>query len=88
MITGDVDDFGTRLDRRFDASEARILSRFESLIRDFEAHVLEAFYVYAETSQRRLTIVEREISALKDGVAIVESRLTEVEKRLNMPPAA
>jgi len=35
-----------------------------------------------------MTETERETAALKDRLATVESRLMEVEKRLNMPPAA
>ena len=53
-----------------------------------ETKLLNAFYSFAGSNQRRLTETERDAVGLKDRLAIVESRLTEVEKRLNMPPAA
>lgn len=58
------------------------------MIHDSETRLLQTFCSFAETNQRRLTDAERESFALKDRLASVESRLTEVEKRLNMPPAA
>ena len=58
------------------------------IVRDSETRLLNAFYTFAESNQKRPTENERDSSGLKDRLAIVESRLTEVEKRLNMPPAA
>jgi hypothetical protein len=57
-------------------------------IRDSETKLLKALYTFAESNQARLTANERETAALKDRLAIVESRLTEIEKKLNLPPAA
>ena len=56
------------------------------LIRDSETRLLQAFYSFAETNQKRLTEVEREAAAVKERLALIEGRLTDVEKRLNMPP--
>lgn len=56
-------------------------------LRDNETKLLKAFYSFAETNQQRLTATERDAAAMKDRLAMVETRLTEVEKRLNMPPA-
>lgn len=58
------------------------------VIRDSETKLLNAFYTFAESNQARLTANENETAALKQRIAILESRLTEVEKRLNLPPAA
>lgn len=55
-------------------------------LRDSETKLLQAFYTFAESNQKRLSEVERENAGLKDRLATFESRLTEVEKRLNMPP--
>jgi division protein CdvB (Snf7/Vps24/ESCRT-III family) len=66
------------------ASEERVVET----MRDIQTEMLKAFYSFAETNQKRLTEAEREAAALKDRLATVESRLMEVEKRLNMPPAA
>ena len=70
-------------------SEARC--RHEELkaeIRDSGTRLLNVFYSIAEPSQQRLAALERESAALKSRLTTVESCLTEVEKRLNIPPAA
>jgi hypothetical protein len=72
-----------RLNQRMEEREERLTETF----RDMQTELLKAFYAVAETNQRRLTDAEREAAALKDRMAIMESRLTQVEKRLNMPPA-
>src|SRR5437763_4842653 len=56
--------------------------------RDTETRLLEAFYSFAKTNQARQTGTEQETAALRERLAIVESRLTDVERRLNTPPAA
>ena len=55
-------------------------------IRDSETKLLQAFYIYAESNQKRLASIESESAALKSRLSTVEDRLTDVEKRLNMPP--
>ena len=55
---------------------------------DRETKLLQAFYSYAESNQKRISAVEEENAALKSRLATIENRLTEVERRLNMPPAA
>ena len=57
-------------------------------LRDSETKLLKAFYTYAESNQKRMAAVETETSALKSRLATIEDRLTDVERRLNMPPAA
>jgi hypothetical protein len=56
--------------------------------RDMQTEVIRAFYGFADGNHKRVSEVERESAGLKDRLAIIESRLMEVEKRLNMPPAA
>jgi hypothetical protein len=53
-----------------------------------ETRLLQGFYNYAESNQKRVTGAEEENAVLKSRLATLEMRLTEVEKRLNMPPAA
>jgi hypothetical protein len=53
--------------------------------RDGETRLLEAFYTFAKTNQARLTAHDQETAALKERLAIVESRLTEVERKVNFP---
>ncbi len=55
-------------------------------IHDTETRLLRAFYNFAETNQKRLAEVERTELVIVDRLATMERRLTEVEKRLNLPP--
>ena len=57
-------------------------------IHDSETRLLKAFYAFAESNQQRLAQVEGNTTAVISRLATLESRITEVEKRLNMPPAA
>jgi hypothetical protein len=57
-------------------------------IRDSETKLLQAFYSFAESNQQRLALVEGNTNAVIVRLATLETRLLEVEKRLNMPPAA
>jgi 4-hydroxyphenylpyruvate dioxygenase-like putative hemolysin len=57
-------------------------------IHESETRLLKAFYTFAESNQQRLTQVEGNATAVNARLATLESRITEVEKRLNMPPAA
>lgn len=57
-------------------------------IRDSETKLLQAFYSFAESNQQRLALVEGNSNAVIVRLATLETRLLEVEKRLNMPPAA
>ena len=56
--------------------------------RDIQTELLKAFYAFAETNQNRLTENERVTAALRERMSMLESRLIQVEKRLNIPPAA
>ena len=56
--------------------------------RDTETRLLEAFYAFAKTNQARQSATDQETAAIKERLAIVESRLIDVERRLNTPPAA
>lgn len=74
-----------------DEVTARIGHAYEDLIErisDTETKLLNAFYTFAESNQARLTSNEREATAMRERLAILERRITEVEKRLNLPPAA
>lgn len=57
-------------------------------IRDTETKLLTAFYDFAKANQQRLSELEGSDAALKRRIGSLEDRLLEVEKRLNMPPAA
>ena len=57
-------------------------------ITDSETRILKAFYAYAETNQARMAQVEGNVAGVVHRVHALEERLLQVEKRLNMPPAA
>lgn len=57
-------------------------------MRDGQTELLKAFYNFARTNDERSTATENEAASLKKRLAILESRVTGVEIRLNMPPAA
>ena len=57
-------------------------------IRDSETKLLTAFYDFAKVNQTRLSELEGTDAVLKRRIGSIEDRLLEVEKRLNMPPAA
>jgi hypothetical protein len=80
-----------RLKTDMTALEKRLLQKMDDLTEDFrdmQTEMLKAFYAFAETNQARLTATERDTAALKERVSMMESRLIQVEKRLNMPPGA
>ena len=68
--------------------EKSLREEFLEAIHDTETRLLRAFYDFAETNQKRLGEVERTGLVIFDRLATMERRITEVEKRLNMPPAS
>ena len=58
------------------------------VMRDTETKLLRAFYNFAESNQKRLSEVERTDLGILERLGTIERRVTEVEKRLNMPPTS
>jgi predicted nucleic acid-binding Zn-ribbon protein len=81
-----------RLDQRFegrmDAQEQRMKDFVREANREMETRLLQAFYGFAETNNRRLEQMEGTAATLTNRVSTLEDRILRVEKRLNMPPAA
>ena len=63
-------------------SEDRVMER----LRDLETKLLNAFYGYAKSNDKRVLETEGNEAVLRSRVATLETRLTDVEHRLNMPP--
>jgi hypothetical protein len=63
-------------------SEDRVMER----LRDIETKLLNAFYGYAKSNDKRVLETEGNEAVLRSRVATLETRLTDVEHRLNMPP--
>jgi hypothetical protein len=78
----------SRFDGKLDTLEQRMLDRMGGLIHDSETRLLQAFYSFAETNNKRLAQFEATDVLLLTRVTTLESRVLEVEKRLNIPPAA
>ncbi|MGD0001887.1 MAG: hypothetical protein ABSE21_17450 [Bryobacteraceae bacterium] len=57
-------------------------------MRDVQTELLRAFYSYAQSADTKLKEGEIADFTIRQRVTTVESRLTEIEKRLNLPPAA
>jgi hypothetical protein len=85
-------DLETRLeahiDGLMDAREQRIVERIGSLIHERETRLLQAFYGLAEATNKRFDQIDGNTAIFLNRLGTVENRLLEVEKRLNIPPAA
>lgn len=57
-------------------------------VSDTQTEVLRAFYSFAQTNNKRVLEVEENEAALRGRVGTLEDRVLEIEKRLNLPPAA
>ena len=77
-----------RFQGRLDTVEMRLRDYVVLAIRETETHMLQAFYSYAEASDKHLRQHDADISMLLSRLGSLESRVTAVEKRLNIPPAS
>lgn len=57
-------------------------------IQDSETRILKAIYGYTETITARQNSGTKRLAEFEERLVITERRLLEVEKRLNLPPAA
>jgi hypothetical protein len=62
--------------------------RLTEVFRDGQTELLKAFYSFATSAEARFKDAETSDIALRQRLSAVEARVTEVEKRLNFPPAA
>lgn len=65
-----------------------VVERLLGAVHDAETRVLNAFYGFAQTNQKRMTLLEGTESNMISRLGTVESRILEIERRLNIPPAA
>ena len=59
-----------------------------SAVTTAETRLLNAFYGYADTNNKRMVSVESSQDHLRSRISSVEDRLLAVERKLNMPPAS
>ena len=55
-------------------------------IADSETRLLQAFYAYAESNNKRMIQNEGNTAAFLNRIGALENRVLDIEKRLNMPP--
>lgn len=60
--------------------------RLAEAIHDSETRILKALYGYTQTVDLRLTENKMHQESLEKRVLVLESRILEVEKRVNFPP--
>lgn len=77
-----------RFEGRMDVLEQRLTDRFTDALRDTETKILQAFYGFAETNNKRLVQGEAATAMVVSRLTTIERRVLEIEKRLNMPPTA
>ena len=80
--------FEQRIEGKLDAFGQRILDRVGELIRDSETRLLQAFYGFAEATNKRFNQIDGNVAIFINRLGTLESRILELEKRLNIPPAA
>ena len=88
---GDLANLEEKFDQKFDQLRAEMNHGYADLaerMHDSETRLLKAFYDFAQSNQRRMTEIETSESSMRSRLATIEDRLLQVEKRLNMPPAA
>jgi hypothetical protein len=75
----------------FEQLRSEMRARHDDLkkaIRHREARILQVFHSFAESNQQRIAPWEGNVTTVIARLATLETRMLEVEKRLNMPPAA
>ena len=85
-IEAKLDAFAARLEGKLDALEARIRDQIRSAIQDFETNLLKAIYGYTETMTLRQDGVTKRVGEFEERLMVVERRVLELERRLNLPP--
>jgi hypothetical protein len=80
LLRGESEQLRSEMNHQFDD--------LKETVRDIQTEILKAFYGYTQTTDAKLKESDQADYALRQRLTVVESRLLEVEKRLNMPPAA
>ncbi|MBI4460433.1 MAG: hypothetical protein HY648_10295 [Acidobacteria bacterium] len=83
-------DYATKTDLRVLRDELKgdisaVGDELREAIHDSETRLLKAFYEYAESNRLRIVLVETATTTLTKRLDIVEGRLMNIEKKLNLP---
>ena len=88
---GHLDDLEARLKERYDILRSEMRHLHHGVVErlgDTETRLLKEFYNFGQSNNKRITEVEGNEAALRSRLATIEDRLLEVERRLDLPPAA
>jgi hypothetical protein len=85
---GDLLDLREELRRDFTQGLSNLREELVEAIHDGQTEVLRAFYGFTQIVQARFTQQDETEVSLKRRMTTLESRILEIEKRLNMPPSA
>jgi DNA repair exonuclease SbcCD ATPase subunit len=86
-----IEQLDQKIDRKIEQLRSEVNHGYNELtetIRDSETKLLQAFYGYAASNDKRLTQNEANVAVFLSRISTLESRVMEIEKRLNFPPAA
>jgi hypothetical protein len=75
------------LEQKFSGQLSGLKDELVEAIRDSQTEVLRAFYGFSQTVLDRFKEEDQTEAGLKRRMATIESRIFEIEKRLNMPPS-
>jgi hypothetical protein len=88
---GDLADLESRLKESIEILRSEMNHQYRELVErisDTQTEVLRAFYSFAQTNNKRVLEVEGNEAALRGRLGTLEDRVLDIEKRLNLPPAA
>jgi hypothetical protein len=95
---GDIADLEQKFEQKFEQVRGEIdqlrgevnhgYADLAERISDTETRLLKAFYDFAQSHQKRMTEIELSETSMRSRLDTIEDRVLQIEKRLNMPPAA
>ena len=87
-LEGKLDAIEQRFEGKLDASEARMLDKMSEIAHDSETRILNALYAINETATKRMLQMETSDAILVSRIGTLESRVADLERRINLPPAS
>ena len=76
------------LGERLSSESQHAFDDLKETFRDGQTELLKAFYSYAQSTDLKLKDAQTSDIFLRERLDVLESRITDVEKRLKIPPAA
>jgi hypothetical protein len=91
LLQQNIGELRTELKQDMEQMRAESQHAYDDLketMRDGQTELLKAFYSFAQTTDAKFKDTETSDIALRQRLTAVEGRLTEIEKKIYMPPAA